>query len=41
VNSHNQRSNAKFIKFYSEFQMSLNSKVVCLDILHIFPFGRF
>jgi hypothetical protein len=41
VNSNNRRSNAKFIKFYSECQMPLNSKVVCLDILHIFPLGGF
>jgi hypothetical protein len=39
VNINNQHSNAKFIKFYSKFQMPLNNKVVCLDILHISPLG--
>jgi hypothetical protein len=41
VNSNIQRKNAKFIKFYSAFRMPLNGKVVCLDILHIFPLGDF
>jgi hypothetical protein len=34
-------SKASFAKNYSKFQMPLNSKVVSLNILHIFPFGWF
>jgi hypothetical protein len=30
-----------FTKISFEFQMSIKSKVVCLEILHIFPFGWF
>jgi hypothetical protein len=41
VNRSRAPSNAFFTKNLLEFQMPINSKVVCLDILHIFPFGRF
>jgi hypothetical protein len=41
VNSDTQHSNAKFIKFYSEFHMPLNSKVVGFEKVHNFGIGRF
>jgi hypothetical protein len=41
VNRNRTPSKAFFTKNSFEFQMSINSKVVCLNILHIFPFGRF
>jgi hypothetical protein len=41
VNKSRVNSNGFFTKNFFEFQMPINSKVVCLDILHIFPFGRF
>jgi hypothetical protein len=41
VNRNKAPSKACFIKISSKFQMPLNSKVVCLNILHIFPFGWF
>jgi hypothetical protein len=41
VNSGKTPSKAFFTKNFFEFQMPINSKVVCLDILHTFPFGWF
>jgi hypothetical protein len=41
VNRNMAPSKACFTKNSSKFQMPLNSKVVCLNILHIFPFGWF
>jgi hypothetical protein len=41
VNSNRAPSKACFTKNSSKFQMPLNSKVVCPNILHIFPFGWF
>jgi hypothetical protein len=39
VNRNMTLSKAFFTKYSFEFQMPINSKVVCLNILHIFPFG--
>jgi hypothetical protein len=41
VNRNRAPSKAFFTKNFSEFQMPINSKVVCLEILHIFPLGDF
>jgi hypothetical protein len=41
VNRNMTPSKACFTKNSSTFQMPLNSKVVCLNILHIFLFGWF
>jgi hypothetical protein len=41
VNRNRAPSKARFTKNSSKFQMPLNSKVVCLNILHIFLFGWF
>jgi hypothetical protein len=41
VNRNRAPSKACFTKNSSKFQMPLNSKVVCLNILHIFLFGWF
>jgi hypothetical protein len=41
VNRNRAPSKACFTKNFSKFKMPLNSKVVCLNILHIFPFGWF
>jgi hypothetical protein len=41
VNRSRTPSKACFTKNSSKFQMPLNSKVVCLNILHIFLFGLF
>jgi hypothetical protein len=41
VNRNMTPSKAFFTKNFSEFQMPINSKVVCLEILHIFPLGGF
>jgi hypothetical protein len=41
VNRNRAPSKAFFTKDSSEFQMPINSKVVCLNILHIFPLGGF
>jgi hypothetical protein len=41
VNRNRTPSKACFTKNSSKFQMPINSKVVCLNILHIFPFGWF
>jgi hypothetical protein len=32
---------AIFTTLHSKLAMPLNNKVVCLEIMHIFPFGRF
>jgi hypothetical protein len=39
MNRSRTHSKAFFTKNFFEFQMPINSKIVCLDILHIFPFG--
>jgi hypothetical protein len=41
VNRSRTPSQAFFTKNSFEFQMPINSKVVSLNILHIFPFGSF
>jgi hypothetical protein len=41
VNRNKSPSKAYFTKNSSKFQMPINSKVVCLNILHIFLFGWF
>jgi hypothetical protein len=41
VNRNRAPSKACFTKNSSKFQMPINSKVVCLNILHIFFFGWF
>jgi hypothetical protein len=41
VNRNRAPSKACFTKNSSKFQMPLNNKVVCLNILHIFLFGWF
>jgi hypothetical protein len=39
MNRNRIHSKAFFTKNFFEFQMPINSKVVCLDILHIFSFA--
>jgi hypothetical protein len=41
VNRNKTPSKAFFTKNFSEFQMPINNKVVCLEILHVFPLGGF
>jgi hypothetical protein len=41
VNCGRTPSKGFFTKNFFEFQMPINSKVVCLEILHIFPLGGF
>jgi hypothetical protein len=41
VNRNRAPSKACFTKNFSKFQMPINSKVVCLNNLHIFPLGGF
>jgi hypothetical protein len=41
VNRNRAPSKACFTKNSSKFQMPINRKVVCLNILHIFLFGWF
>jgi hypothetical protein len=41
VNRNRTPSKVCFTKNFSKFQMLINNKVVCLNILHIFPFGWF
>jgi hypothetical protein len=41
VNRNRAPSKALFTKNSTKFQMPLNSKVVCLNILHIFLFEWF
>jgi hypothetical protein len=38
MNRNRIHSKAFFTKNFFEFQMPINSKVVCLDIVHIFSF---
>jgi hypothetical protein len=41
MNRRRTHSKAFFTKNFFEFQIPINNKVVCLDILHIFPLGGF
>jgi hypothetical protein len=41
VNNDSVREFAFFTNLHSKLAMPLNREVVCLQILHIFPIGRF